>query len=724
MANRAWFTIRLVLCGVAAATCAAPVGCGNNPYPKADAQKKILYGSLDRSCDFDPVSGIDFLGLDYMGAMCEPLLEYHYLKRPLELQPCLARRIPEFEEIVEPGLNEGDPPRKMYRLRFEIWDGVLFHRSVCFDAPAYKVPRTRELTADDFQFAFQRIADPRWNCPHYESFAHIDGLAEWTAELERLKKGDPSFNLLPLHERYRRLGPVRGVRVTGRYSFDLVLTDKFRILLYWLAFQTAAPVPWEAVEYYDGKDGRPLFRDWPIGTGPYRMAAHVKDEFLALEKNPDWRGITQVERRLPGTRYPTEGEAGDKEAGLLDPAYVDRPLPFIDRFEYRRDRESVTRFGKFLQGYYEAQLVLHDMFSQAVSGGRITPDLAARGIRMDKSTSLRTMYFAFNMNDEVVGSPARFSDPEREAQREVWIERNRRLRQAMCLAYDVESEIEIFENGLGIRAESPLPPGFFGAGPAYRNPFRQYDPELKLARRLMAEAGYPNGIDPKTGKPLRIVMSNPNTDEASMELYRLYVRMFGRLGIQVEIDALTYNAFQQKLRRGAYQMISYAWSADYPDPETFLLLLYGPNAQIGGAGQNKANFRSERYDFLYNRMVMLKDDESAAWVETGPDGANRAVTMSRGEIIREMLDIFEHECPWIVQYHPQSYVLEQGWYRNLKLCTLIYNAKKYLDVDAEQRFRTRAEWNRPVLWPAYVFAMGLVALVTPAIRTYLRRTRR
>ena len=98
--------------------------------------------------------------------------------------------------------------------------------------------------------------------------------------------------------------------------------------------------------------------------------------------------------------------------------------------------------------------------------------------------------------------------------------------------------------------------------------------------------------------------------------------------------------------------------------------------------------------------------------------------MTRGQIVREMLDIFEYECPWIIQFHPEMYILQHAWYRNLKLNTLIYNAKKYLDIVPALRFESRRRWNRPVLWPAYAFAFGLAALVAPAVRTYLRRTRR
>lgn len=699
------------------------IGCGNSPYPVADAGEKVFYSYLLRSYPLDPVNAQSIPGMGYLGAICEPLFEYHYLKRPLEMQPLLARAIPQFEEITVPGLAAGEPDRVLYRLRFEIWDQVLFHRDVCMDVPNHATPRTRELTAEDFEFTFKRIADPANNCPAIDTFLRVDGLSEWIKRLEAMRAKGSQTATLPVHELYRLAGPIRGVEVTGRYSFDLLLTERYPILLYWLAMTTTAPVPYEAVEYYHGEEGRPHLREWPIGTGPYRMAEHRKDDFIAFEKNPDWRGITQPQRRLPGTRYPTEGEEEDRQAGRLSPEYVDQPLPFIDRFEYRRDKEAVTRFGKFLQGYYDGEEIIEETFHQAVSGGDISPALCDRGIRLSMETMLRVWYFAFNMDDDIVGAPRVFADPARERDREQWLDRNRKLRQAMNLAFNTQEEIDIFMNGRASKAESPLPPGVFGHDPDYRNPYRQYDPELTRARQLLTEAGYPGGIDPRTNRPLQIELSLPDTDPRTMELARMTTRMFGQLGIDLKLDAVTYNAFVQKMRRGAFQVLRWGWYADYPDPQTFLLLLYGPESSAGTGRNNKANFRNARFDFLYEKMATLADDESVTWTETGPDGAERVVTMSRGEIIREMIAIFEYECPWIVNHHPMSFNLFHSWYHNVKPNTVIYTGAKYRDVDAQLRRELREEWNRPVRWPAWAFVAIVAALVTPAVRTYIRRTR-
>jgi ABC-type transport system substrate-binding protein len=711
----------LLACLTAVISCA---GCGNDPYPPEDEGRRILYSHLLRSYDLDPVKAQSIPGLGYLGAIVEPLFEYHYLKRPLELQPLLARSVPDSEPITGPGLAPGDPPRELYRLRFEIWPEVMWHHSPCFDAPDYRTHATREVTAKDFEFTFLRIADPLNNCPAYDSFERIDGVRDWSDRITRLRKEDPAAEKLPISALYERMGPIRGVRVTGRYTFELILTERFPILRYWLAFCFGVPTAPEVIDYYNGENGHRDITDWPIGTGPYYMTDHLKHEYIAFSRFEDWPGRARREARAPGTTYPEEGASGDAEAGLLDPAYVGRELPFIDRFEYRRDIEDVSRFGKFVQGYYDSQEIFEETFSQAVTSGQLTPALRERGISLNKQTMLRIWYFAFNMNDDVVGAPARFKDEQRERDHDLWIERNRKLRQAMNLAYHAEQYIEIFMNGRAIKAESPIPPGVFGYDPDYRNPYRRYDPELKRARRLMAEAGYPDGIDPATGKPLKITLSLSQTNARAMEEFKMFARMFGRLGIDLKCDAVTYNAFVEKMEQGSFQFLSWGWYADYPDPQTFLLLLYGPESSEEGGGNNHARFKNARYDFLYEKMIGMTNDESAAWTETKADGSTREVTMTRYEIIREMIDIFAEECPWVIDLHPMAYVLYHEWYHNVKPTTIIYTTHKFRDIDADLRQERREKWNRPVIWPAWVFAIVLVILIAPAVRTYIRRTRR
>ncbi|MEB3025912.1 ABC transporter substrate-binding protein, partial [Parvimonas sp. M13] len=93
---------------------------------------------------------------------------------------------------------------------------------------------------------------------------------------------------------------------------------------------------------------------------------------------------------------------------------------------------------------------------------------------LDREVEPSIFYIGFNMNDPVLGSKGG--------------ERARKLRQAMSLVVDTETFLQLFLNGRGVPAQSPLPPGLFGYDANYRNPFRQ--PDQAKAKRLLAEAGY------------------------------------------------------------------------------------------------------------------------------------------------------------------------------------------------------------------------------------------
>src|SRR6185295_15783848 len=107
-------------------------------------------------------------------------------------------------------------------------------------------------------------------------------------------------------------------------------------------------------------------------------------------------------------------------------------------------------------------------------------------------------YLGFNMLDPLVGG---------------YGERARKLRLAISIAVDDEEQISIFRNGRGIAAQGPIPPGIFGfrEGEAGLNHY-MYDwvggepqrKSIEYARKLLAEAGYPDGIDRAAGTPLII----------------------------------------------------------------------------------------------------------------------------------------------------------------------------------------------------------------------------
>jgi ABC-type transport system substrate-binding protein len=313
--------------------------------------------------------------------------------------------------------------------------------------------------------------------------------------------------------------------------------------------------------------------------------------------------------------------------------------------------------------------------------------------------TLSVYYTGFNMLDPVVGGLD---------------ERGRKLRRAIAIALDFEEYISIFANGRGIPAQSPLPPGI----PGHRDGAQGIDPyvydwvdgaprrkSIDAARRLLAEAGWPGGRDARTGEPLVLYFeaytSGPD-DKARLDWLR---KQFRQLGIQLVVRATDYNRFRDKMRKGSGQIFQWGWNADYPDPENFLFLLYGPNGKTEHGGENAANYANPDFDRLFDKMKNLAD---------GP---------RRQAYIEEMLAIVRKDAPWAWGYHPVSYSLSHAWLKFRKPNLMAHNTLKYQAIDAAQRHAMRRKWNPPVLWPIYLLAGLTLAALIPALRIYRARER-
>ncbi len=660
---------------LAALALPALFSCTNDPYPAADAGVKVLYQSFDEPPKtLDPQVAYSVNDHAVIGNVYDTLLEYHYLKRPYTLIPGLAEAVPEAR-------SAGADVVYRFRLRPDL----RFQDDPCFglDGPDR---RTRSVGAADAIFALERIADPQVNSPVLETFAKIRGLRAFGERLAARRAADPAFAAARIERQYAEAGPVEGLRRLGPLEFEIVLDEAYPQILYWFAMPFTAPVAWEAVAFYDGRGDRPSFAEHAVGTGPWRVAVYDKRSRIALERNPNWYGLRHPEWKAPGAVYPTEGEPDDAASGALDPARAGRPLPFLQRIEFRREKESIPAFTKFLQGYYDVSGIIKESFDRMVRGGELSPDMAARGMRLSKTVNPDVYYIGFNMDDPVVGAPGG--------------DRARRLRQAMSLAIDSKEYLRLFLNGRGIPAQSPIPPGIYGYDADYRNPFRQVD--LERAGALLREAGYPGGVDPKTGRPLHLTFDTGDTATEVLLAYQFFVNSWARLGLDVEIAATSYNQFQEKIRTGAFQVFLFGWVADYPDPENFLFLLWTPMGRSRNGGPNSANFSDPEYDRLFLEMRARSNDAR------------------RLELIREMRGIVERERPWIELFHRESYLLADGWVAPLKPPSMAVPTAKYLDVDPAQRERMRRAWNRPVTWPAWVLLGLAVAVIVPGVRTYLR----
>ncbi len=688
--------------------------CGsawNDPYPAAERGKNILYTAFtDRPKHLDPVQSYSEDEITFTAQIYEPPLQYHYLKRPYTVIAATAVAVPKpryLDANGRPLPDNADASRIAFTdYVIDIRPGIRYQPHPAFVEqeidPAraetladFKLRGTRELRAEDYVYEIKRLAHPRLHTPILGLMSeYIVGLGEFAAQLQQHVKA------LPPERRGEWLDlrefALTGVEVVDTHRYRIRIKGKYPQFVYWLTMPFFAPMPWEADRFHSrpGMAEKNLTLDWyPIGTGPYMLTENNPNARMVLERNPNFRGET----------YPCEGEPEDRAAGLL--ADCGKTMPFIDKVVFTREKEQIPYWNKFLQGYYDASGIASDSFDQAVQVGSagevgITDEMQRQGIQLSTSVATSTFYMGFNMLDPLLGGKG----PDDE--------RARKLRQAISIAVDQEEFISIFQNGRGIPAQGPIPPGIFGylEGEAGINkamyewrdgrPVRR---DIAEARRLLAEAGYPDGRDAKSGEPLVINLDTTSGGVGAKSRIDWLNKQFQKLDLQLVVRSTDYNRFQEKIRKGAVQLFYFGWNADYPDPENFLFLLYGPQGKVKHQGENAANYANPEYDRLFEKMRAM---------ENGPE---------RLAVIARMQEILRRDAPWIWGFHPKEYTLRHAWLKNRKPTKVGNNTLKYQRVDVAERSRLRAEWNRPVFWQALVAVLALVALALPAWWAHRRR---
>lgn len=709
-----------LLAGLVASACGS---AWNDPYPGEERGANVLYTAFtERPKHLDPVQSYSEDEATFLYQIVEPPLQYHYLKRPYVLEPATAAAMPTLRRYDASGreLAVSADASKVARTVVEVRvkPGILYQPHPAFALDEAGAPRymnlqpadlravrglgdfehtgTRELEAGDYVHQIKRLANPRLHSPIFELMAeYLPGLKTLQEALAVAAASDGGWLDLARFE-------LPGVEVVDRHTYRITLQGAYPQFLYWLAMPFFSPVPPEVDRFFaqPGMAERNLTLDWwPVGTGPYMLVENNPNARMVLVRNPNYRG----------TPYPCEGEDSDAAAGRL--ADCGKTMPFIDKVVFSREREGIPYWNKFLQGYYDASGVSSDNFDQAVtltSQGDVSlsQEMEARGIRLLTAVSPSIFYLGFNMLDPLLGG-----GPSKAEQ-----ERARKLRQAISIALDMEEFVSIFLNGRGVPGMSPIPPGIFGAreGRAGINPVvyewrgdevdgRPVRRSVDEARRLLAEAGWPNGRNARTGEPLIINLDTTPGALGDKARSDWLAKQFRELGVQFVVRPTDFNRFQDKIRQGNAQLFFFGWNADYPDPENLLFLLHGAQGKVRFNGQNAANYENPEYDALFERMKAM------------PDGP------ARQQIIDRMVAMLQHDAPWIFAFHPKAYSLQHGWVLNRKPGAMVRNTMQYQRLDVERREAARAEWNRPVLWPLALVACLLAAAIAPALIHWRRR---
>lgn len=693
----------------------------NNPHNVAKVKEETLFTAFSLSPKhLDPVVAYNVNEWEIIGQVYEPPLQYNYLKRPYQLEPLTLKKMPTIRYLDKNDNEVAEDSEEVAfsEYRLEVREDILYQNHPSFVKNAqgellygnlnqeqlthinslddFEQSSTRHLMASDYEYAIKRMAVRQNNSPILDGMTeYIVGLESFSKEVtqEAREKGKQHqlFDLRPYH--------LSGVKIEDEYTLTIKVSGRYPQFLYWLTMYFFSPIPWEADLFYQQKGliEKNLTLNWfPVGTGAYYLAENNPNKQMRLVKNPNYHDEF----------YPTLTQEEIAESNVPPELLIDtgKKLPFINEIVFALEKESIPFWNKFLQGYYDASGVSSEAFDQAVqissSGDMgLTEEMKQKGIALRGSIQPSIYYLAFNMLDPVVGGYSSSA---------------KKLRQAISIAQNEEEYISIFMNERGISAQGPIPLGIFGnlEGEAGTNTFiynwkegKRVRKSLEEAKKLLAEAGYPNGISKKTGERLMLnydVTSSGPDDRMLMNWRR---KQFNKLGIQLVIRATDYNRFQDKVQKGKAQLFSWGWNADYPDPENFLFLLYGGNSTVdtNGAGINYANYKNPKFDRLFEEVKSMKD------------------TPKRLKKIKEMIKIVQEDAPWAWGIHPKSLALYHSWFSNVYPNAMANNTLKYKRIEPKVRVQKQKEWNQPVVMPLILWALFSILISFPLYRAYQNR---
>jgi len=375
-----------------------------------------------------------------------------------------------------------------------------------------------------------------------------------------------------------------GVRAVSPTVLKVTLKEPTGYFLELVAFVTYSPVRRDCVEKTVGdkivESKTWVFPDQIITNGAYLLEQWVYKSRLRLARSPHYWGRDTVRLRTVDL-YPIDDPDTclvNYERGQLDFVTVVPPLAAERLIELRRQ------------------------------GRRDDFQIAA---------NLGTYYYRFNVTRKPLDDV--------------------RVRKALALALD-KAEMVRKAGRMGQPVTGSLvPPGI----PGYEPP-KGLGHDVELARRLLAEAGFPGGKDfPK----LTLLYNTSESHKAMAELAQASWKR--ELGIDIRLANVEWKVFLERMRDLKYDLARAGWYGDYVDPNTFLDMF------VTGGGNNNTGWSHAEYDKLIKQAARTLD------------AGKRMAVFRRAEVI-----LVENALPILPVYHYVSPMMAKlyvkGWSTNIR----------------------------------------------------------
>jgi ABC-type transport system substrate-binding protein len=570
----------------------------------ADPAKTVRVMFPIAETGFDPQATSDYYSSHVERAIFESLYSFDYLARPYRFVPNTAVAMPDIS-----------PDGRTWTIK--IRPGIYFT-----DDPVFK-GRKRELTAEDYIYAWKRLLDPRMRAPF---LWYLDG---------KVAGADDVMAKAKVAGRLDYDAPIEGLKALDRYTLRLTLKEPDYVMLGYLSQSPMAAVAREAIEAYADNTGWAMAN--PVGTGPYKLAEWRRGQKIVLEAN------TQYRERY----FPENGEPTDRE---LIATMKGKRVPQVGRVEISIIEESNPQLLAFDSRELDYANVPADLVPNVLdTGSKLKPSYIAQGVRLERAMQPSLAYCYFNMDDPVVGGYT----PERIA-----------LRRAIVMGLNTPDLINVWYQGQAVSATQPIPPTVAGHTPGF-NVNLKYDPAT--AKALLDRFGYKDRDgdgwrERPDGTPLVLSMGS-STSGRDRERDELWKKSMSAIGIKIDFVKQKWPDLLKMGRAAKLQMWPVGWITTYGEGDAFMQLLYSKN--IGQS--NYARFVNAEYDELYKQSKRIPD---------GPE---------RNAIYRKMATIVAAYNPWDLGVYRYENTLVRPWVQGYKKNIYIEHPWQFLDVDLGKR---------------------------------------
>lgn len=377
---------------------------------------------------------------------------------------------------------------------------------------------------------------------------------------------------------------LEGIKVIDDYTLQITLEKPYSPFLFILSSPQAAVFPKEAYEKYN--------TELKVGTGAFKYHSYKENERMLLARNENYYKVDEFGNQLPylDTIKIELIESKTKELDMFKKSELD--------MVYRLPTESIIE-------------ILETATGQGAQ------------FNLQRNPEMSIQYYEFLCNSKT------FS--------------NKKIRQAFAYALDRKRIVEFVLSG---ECEGPgihgiTPPTFKGYDITQ---IKGYDLDVAKAKKLLAEAGYPNGKGfPKT--VLEVNRSSRN-EKVALEVQK---QLKENLSVNIEISFGSLSEKIEKSKNGQMDFFRSGWIADFPSPENFLLLLYGKNVPADATKPsypNTSRYVNPKFDELFDKALNSVDEAESF------------------KFFIEAEQIAMDDAPVLVLWYEESYRLLQSKVKN------------------------------------------------------------